>query len=314
MSTTNHSREKFDAILKQMHLPIIAAPMFLVSGPALMSACLSKKVACGFPTLNAREPELLDEWLTHADLDSGLIIPNVIVHRSNPRSQTDLDLIVKHKPPIVISALGHPGAVIEAVRPYGGLVFADVNSMKFAHKAIAADVDGLVLVCAGAGGHTGRISPFAFIPEVRRFYSGPIIAGGAVSNGFAVRAMELLGADLVSMGTHFISARESLASDKYRKMLVDSSLEDIVASPFFTGVEANYLLPSIQNAGITQEELSRPREKVFIDDEKSRSKAWKDIWSAGQGVGATKSILSVDEIVNQLALEYQLALQGKTKV
>ncbi|WP_298505057.1 nitronate monooxygenase [uncultured Maribacter sp.] len=313
MRTIEESRKKFDAIRKDMRLPIIAAPMFLVSGPELVTACLSNKIACGFPTLNARKPEILDDWLANIALDSGLAIPNIIVHRSNPRSQSDLDLIVKHQPPIVISALGHPGPVLEAVHTYGGLVFADVNSMKHAHKAIEAGIDGLVLVCSGAGGHTGQLSPFAFIPEVRRVFSGPIIAGGSVSNGFAIRAMELLGADLVSMGTHFISARESLASDEYRNMLINSSVEDIIASPFFTGVQANYLLPSIEKTGITKEELIKPRSNVMIDDEKSRAKAWKDIWSAGQGVGSTKAILPVSKIVSQLELEYNLALNGKIK-
>lgn len=311
MIDREESNARFRSIREQMRLPIVSAPMFLVSGPTLASACVGSKIACGVPTLNAREPETLDHWLSEFDLDSGLVIPNLIVHRSNPRSQLDLDLVVKYKPKLVISALGHPGQVIESVRPFGGLVFADVNSMELARKAIDAGVDGLVLVCAGAGGHTGSISPFAFIPEVKRIFNGPIIAGGAVNSGAGIRAMELLGADLVNMGTHFISAKESLADQAYREMLVQSNLEDIVATAHFTGVEANYLWPSIEKAGISRESIDRPRDSISFDNKESQAKAWKDIWSAGQGVGGISGIDTVATMVDQLAEEYEACLKNK---
>ena len=284
----------------------MAAPMFLVTGPAMANACAKAGIACGIPVLNARTPPILEEWLSEMDLQSGLIFPNVIVHRSNPRSQADLDIIVKYRPPVVISALGHPAAVVEAVHSYGGLVFADVNSMKFAKKAIEAGVDGLVLVCAGAGGHTGSLSPFAFIPAVRKIFKGIIIAGGAVHSGAGIKAMRTLGADIAAMGTHFISAQESLASDAYKQMTVNTGIEDIVPSSLFTGVTANYLMPSVAKAGLTIDDLGKQRDEVIIDDEKSRSKAWKDIWSAGQGVGSSNEIRSIQSMVDELEQQYKV--------
>ncbi len=304
MSAGERGKELFKGIREKMRLPVMAAPMFLVSGPEMASACAESGIACGLPSLNAREPEILDQWLSSIDLQSGLIMPNLIVHRSNKRSQSDLDLVVKHKAPIVISALGHPGPVVEAVHSYGGMVFSDVNSMALARKAANANVDGLVLVCAGAGGHTGALSPFSFIPAVREIFAGPIIAGGAVSNGAGVRAMQCLGADVASMGTHFISAQESLASNDYKEMLVASNIEDIATSALFTGVDANYLVPSVENAGLSRDDLNKRRDQVMIDDENARSKAWKDIWSAGQGVGEARAIAPVSEIVNRIEHEY----------
>lgn len=305
MDTGERGKELFKDIQSKMRLPIMAAPMFLVSSPDMANECAKAQIGCSIPALNARSSEILDQWLSSMDLQSNLIFPNLIVHQSNKRSQADLDLVVKHRPPVVISALGHPGPVIEAVHSYGGIVLSDVNSMKLANKAIEAGVDGLVLVCAGAGGHTGSLSPFSFIPEIRERFIGPVIAGGAVSSGAGVKAMLTLGADVVSLGTHLISAAESLATSAYKEMLVNSTLEDIVPSSLFTGVKANYLLPSVENAGLTREDLSKKREQVMINDEKSRSKAWKDIWSAGQGVGATIQIKPVKEIVDELEREFK---------
>jgi nitronate monooxygenase len=267
---------------------------------------------CGVPTLNARRPEDLDAWLCEADLDNGSFIPNLIIHKSNPRAQVDLELIARHRPRYVISALGNPRPVVEVVHRYGGFVLADVSNMALARKAIAAGVDGLVLVCSGAGGHTGQLSAFAFVPAVRQMFDGLIIAGGAVSTGAGIRAMQLLGADIVSMGTHFIAAQESLASDEYRRMLVQTGIEDVVTSAYFTGVPANYLWPSIEAAGITREELVTPRGTQVFDDEGSRAKAWKDIWSAGQGVGGISAVESVATIVRRLELSYFQAGEAST--
>lgn len=304
MSRTISLREEFAPLLSRLAVPAIAAPMFLVSGPDLARACSDARIFCGVPTLNARTPELLEEWLSEADLEDGSFIPNIIIHRSNPRAQIDLDLIARYKPRYVISALGNPKPVVDIVHAYGGKVLADVSTMALARKAIAAGVDGLVLVCAGAGGHTGQLSAFAFVPAVRAIFDGLIVAGGAVSSGGGIAAMQMLGADIASMGTHFIAARESLASDAYRAMLVDAEVEDIVTSAHFTGVPANYLWPSVEAAGIAREMLDKPRESIAFDDEKSRSKAWKDIWSAGQGVGGIGAIESVATIVQQLRDEY----------
>lgn len=305
MMEANARLSAFEPVIEKLALPAIAAPMFLVSGPELAAACSSAGIMCGVPTLNAREPETLEQWLANANMDDGSFIPNIIIHRSNPRVRTDLDLIVKYQPRIVISALGNPRSVVEAVQSYGGLVLADVGNMKLARKAIEAGVDGLILVCSGAGGHTGHLSPFAFIPEVRAIFDGLIVAGGAVSSGAGIRAMQLLGADIASLGTHFISSKDSLASEAYRQMLVDSSLEDVVISAHFTGVPANYLWPSIKAAGVPRDDLDKPRDSIQFDDEDSRSKAWKDIWSAGQGVGGTRAIRSTKELVEQLAQEYE---------
>lgn len=309
MTALHRSRADFAPLLASLALPVMSAPMFLVSGPRLAAACAEARILCGVPTLNARQPEELDVWLAQADLENGSFIPNVIVHRSNPRAEIDLALIAKHRPRYVISALGSPAALVEIVHGYGGKVLADVSTLALARKAIAAGVDGLILVCCGAGGHTGQLSPFAFVPAVRSIFDGLIVAGGAIGDGMGVRAMQLLGADIASIGTHFIAARETLVSDAYRQMLIATTVEDIVTTAHFTGAEANYLWPSIQAAGIAREELARPRGKLVFDDEGSRSKAWKDIWSAGQGVGMTTSIESLATIVDRLADGYRHAIR-----
>lgn len=296
------------SLIDSLRLPIIAAPMFLVSGPDMASAASQSRVACGVPTLNARDPETLDEWLSDANLEDLSFIPNIIVHRTNPRAASDLELIARHRPRAVISALGNPAPVVEVVHAYGGIVLADVNSMALARKAIDAGADGLVLVCAGAGGHTGAVSPFAFLPAVRAWFDGLIVAGGAVSDGYGIRAMQLLGADLVAMGTRFIATTESMASDAYRSMIAEAELDDIVPTAYFTGVTANYLWPSIENAGISRDMLNRSRRDIAFDDEEARAKAWKDIWSAGQGVGGTDEVTSFEAVVTRLTAEYERAL------
>ena len=272
-----------------------------------------------FPTLNARPIEVLEQWFQRivAELDDfkkagGKPAPwaaNLIVHRSNPRAADDLAMTLKYKPEIVITALGTPANVIEGVHAYGGLVFADVNSVAYAKKSAAAGVDGLVLVAAGAGGHTGPISAFSFVPAIREFFSGPIVLGGGIVDGAGVRAAEVLGADFGYVGTRFIPTKESLAPEGHKQMIVDSTEEDIICTAHFTGVPANYLKPSIVKAGLDPAQLGVRAEKKFDSrgSDASETKAWRDIWSAGQGVRATKAIQSVGEIVSELKAGYDRA-------
>jgi nitronate monooxygenase len=297
-----------EAIQARCAVPAIVAPMFLVSGPQLVIAACKAGLPASFPTLNARPEATLEAWL---DEISGELathkgappwIPNLILHPSNPRAATDVEIVLRYQPEIVITALGKPGRLAERVHQYGGLVFSDVNSVKFARIAAENGADGLVLVCAGAGGHTGFLSPFAFVSAVRQFFDGPLIVAGGLMTGRDVRAVELMGADFAYMGTRFIATPESLASDAYRQMLVDATAEDIVLSDKFTGVPANYLRPSIIAAGIDLAALDR-RASVSID-QRDESKAWRDIWSAGQGVGAITRIEPVAEIVARLRSEY----------
>jgi nitronate monooxygenase len=297
-----------EAIKERCALPAIVAPMFLVSGPRLVIAACRAGLPASFPTLNARPESALEAWLDEISSelatcrDAPPWIPNLILHPSNPRAATDVEIVLRYRPEIVITALGKPAAVVERVHRYGGLVLSDVNSVKFARIAAESGADGLVLVCAGAGGHTGFLSPFAFVSAVRQFFDGPLIVAGALMTGRDVRAVELMGADFGYMGTRFIATPESLASDAYRKMLVGATPEDIVLSDKFTGVPANYLRPSIVASGIDLATLDR-RTSVSID-QRDESKAWRDIWSAGQGVGAITRIEPVADIVARLRSEY----------
>jgi len=309
--TTRPARAVMEAIKARCALPAIVAPMFLVSGPQLVIAACKAGLPASFPTLNARPESALEAWLDEISSelatceDAPPWIPNLILHPSNRRAATDVEIVLRYQPEVVITALGKPAAVAERVHRYGGLVFSDVNSVKFARIAAESGADGLVLVCAGAGGHTGFLSPFAFISAVRQFFDGPLIVAGALMTGRDVRAVELMGADFGYMGTRFIATPESLASDAYRQMLVDATPEDIVLSDKFTGVPANYLRPSIVAAGIDLATLDR-RTSVSID-QRDESKAWRDIWSAGQGVGAITRIEPVADIVARLRSEYAAA-------
>ena len=309
--TTRPAHSVIEAIKARCALPAIVAPMFLVSGPQLVIAACKAGLPASFPTLNARPESALEAWLDEISSELAMCkdappwIPNLILHPSNRRAATDVEIVLRYQPEVVITALGKPAAVAERVHRYGGLVFSDVNSVKFARIAAESGADGLVLVCAGAGGHTGFLSPFAFISAVRQFFDGPLIVGGALMTGRDVRAVELMGADFGYMGTRFIATPESLASDAYRQMLVDATPEDIVLSDKFTGVPANYLRPSIVAAGIDLATLDR-RTSVSID-QRDESKAWRDIWSAGQGVGAITRIEPVADIVARLRSEYAAA-------
>lgn len=310
---------KIANIKSRLALPVIAAPMFLVSGPDLVIAACKAGVIGSFPTLNARPIEALEQWFQRITTEleafraaGGKPAPwaaNLIVHRSNPRAAEDLAMVLKYKPEIVITALGTPANVIEGVHAYGGLVFADVNSVAYAKKSAAAGVDGLVLVAAGAGGHTGPISAFSFLPAVREFFSGPIVLGGGIVDGAGVRAAEVLGATFGYIGTRFIAATESIAAEGHKQMLVDTTEEDIICTAHFTGVPANYLKPSIIKAGIDPESLGVRAEKKFDSRgaENQETKAWRDIWSAGQGTRAIKRVMSAAELVAELQLGYEKA-------
>ncbi len=305
-------------LLQQLRLPAIGAPLFIISNPDLVLAQCTAGIVGSFPALNARPPELLDAWLTRITTElaafkaarpQAKVAPfavNQIVHSSNDRLQHDMDLAVKHRVPIIISSLRAPDAVVEAAHGYGGLVFHDVTTIKHAQRALAAGVDGLILVCAGAGGHAGRLSPLALVPEVRAFYDGTIILSGAIATGDAILAAQAIGADLAYIGTRFIASAEANAPDAYKQMIVASRGEDIVYSNLFTGVHGNYLRGSIVNAGLDPDALPEA-DKSAMNFGSGRSRAWRDIWGAGQGVGQIHDVLPAGEIVARLEREYLAA-------
>jgi nitronate monooxygenase len=304
------SGKRWDEIISELRIPVLVAPMFLVSGPRLVLAACRHGLIGSFPTAYARTPDDLEGWLR--DIERGLAehpagaapyAANLIVHPTNPRMDTDLDLICKHRVPIVIASVGNPARVVERVHDYGGLVLTDVARIGHARKAIGSGVDGLVLLCAGAGGHTGWINPFAFVRAVRAFYDGPIILAGGIADGISLHAAQTLGADLAYIGTRFIAVAESDAKPDYQQMIVDSSADDIVLTAAVSGLPANWLRGSLELAGYT--DLGRPAPGGFNFSEKL--KAWKDVWGAGHGVGATVSTATVGDIVLQLEDEYRRA-------
>lgn len=294
----------------RLKLPLVAAPMFLISGPDLVLAACREGVIGTFPTPNARTVAEVDQWLDR--IVSGLgpddapWAANVVVHRSNTRLDEDIDLLIRYKAPIVITALGSPKAIVERVHDYGGLVLADVNSINFAKKAVAAGVDGLVLVAAGAGGHTGNMTGFSFVPAVRAFFEGPIILGGGITNGAGIRAAEVLGADFAYMGTRFIACDESLAAPAYREMLIASTMDDLILTRAITGVAANWLKPSIEKAGYDLDAMEKNPDIDFTDPQ-SGAKRWAHVWSAGHGVGPIDRVEPVSSLVARLRQEYEAA-------
>jgi nitronate monooxygenase len=307
------------SLATRLTLPVIGSPMFIVSTPDLVVAQCKAGIVGSFPALNARPAEALDEWLTRirSDLDrfdaanpdrkAAPFAVNQIVHRSNVRLEQDVETCVKHCVPIMITSLQPPGEVVKAAHSYGGLVFHDVVSVRHAEKALEQGVDGLILVCAGAGGHAGTLSPFALVSEVRRFYDGPIILSGAIATGSSILSAQAMGADLAYMGTHFIATAEANADAAYKQMLVECSARDIVYTPFFSGVPANYLAPSIVAAGYDPQNLPAPDPEGMKIGSKSATKAWRDIWGAGQGLGATTGIATVADKVAELKAEYDQA-------
>jgi len=309
-----------DLLKKRLRIPAIGAPLFIVSNPNLVIAQCTAGVVGSFPALNARPPELLDEWLKritnelgewdakHPDRPSAPFAVNQIVHRTNERLQHDVELCVKHKAPIVITSLGAREEVNEAVHSYGGIVLHDVINNRFARKAIEKGADGLILVAAGAGGHAGKINPFALVREVREWFDGPIALSGAIASGDSILAAEAAGADLGYIGSAFIATKEANAVEPYKQMIVESGADDIVYTNLFTGVHGNYLKPSIARAGLDPENLpSGDPSKMDFASGAERRKVWKDIWGSGQGVGAMKAIVPAAELVDRLAREYHAA-------
>jgi len=301
--------QRGEELTRDLRLPIFAAPMFLISGPDLVIAAGKAGIIGAMPAPNARTIEDLAVWLPKIvrELDaahrSGTWAINMIVHKSYERFDAELDLICEYKPRIVITALGSPARPLERVHAYGGLVFADVITPEQARKAADAGADGLILVAYGAGGHTGRYSPFAFVDEVRAFWDGPLVLGGAIGSGRAIRAALALGADFAYVGTRFIAARESLVSDANRAMLVRATMSDIVTTSALTGVPSNWLRESLDLAGFTPQTL-KDEKKADFSDLHGDTKIWRNIWGAGHAVGHTRSVQSVGEIVDDLYREF----------
>ena len=312
-----------DQLLSQMRLPVIGAPMFILSVPELVIAQCRAGVIGSFPALNARPAAALDDWLTQIDealAESREAEPdrpiapyavNQIVHGSNDRLEHDVKVCVEHEVPIMITSLRPPGEVVSAAHSYGGRVFHDVISVRHAEKAIEAGVDGLIVVCAGAGGHAGTLSPFALVSEIRQLWDGPLILSGSITKGEHIMAAQALGADFVYMGTRFIASAEAGAAEDYKTMVTESRASDIVYSNLFTGVHGNYLRGSIENAGLDPDDLPEAdkSQMSFGSGGSSKSKAWKDIWGAGQGVGNIQTTEPVADIVARLDAEYQAARQ-----
>lgn len=319
------SNSRIPLVLQGLRLPIIAAPMFTVSYPELVLAQCKAGIVGSFPALNARPPELLDEWLTMMQDDLkkfqkenpsrkvGPIAVNQIVHISNTRLEQDVTTCVKHRVPIYITSLRAPvKEIIDAVHSYGGIVLHDVISIRHAEKALEAGVDGLILVAAGAGGHAGNLSPFALVGEVRAMYKGPIILSGAISTGDAVLASLAMGADFAYMGTRFIASKEAHASQQYKDAIVNARASDIVYTDHFTGIHGNYIKQSILNAGLDPDNLPPGDPLAFAKlsqaaKDGSGAKAWKDIWGAGQGVGLIANAPSIAEIIDVIELEFNAA-------
>ena len=305
--------------LHNLSLPVIASPMFIASGPALVAAQCKAGIVGSFPALNARPAELLDTWLTdlqreladyqdaHPDAKVGPIAVNQIVHQSNDRLAHDVEVCVKHQVPIIISSLrAPPKEMLDAVHAYGGIVLHDVVSIRHAEKALEAGVDGLILVAAGAGGHAGALSPFALVGEVRKFFNGPVALSGSIATGDAILAAQAMGADFAYIGSRWLATRESNVTDAYREAIVTSSAADVVYTNLFTGVHGNYLKKSIVAAGLDPENLPES-DKSKMSFGSGSAKAWRDIWGAGQGVGLMDDVPTVAERVERLKKEYAAA-------
>lgn len=308
----------------RLRLPVIGAPMFIVSSKELAAQQCRAGIVGAFPALNARPETELDAWLDYVQAQiaewnaadppwpAAPYAVNLIVHGSNPRLAHDLDAVCRHRAPIVITSLNAPGEVVRRVHDYGGTVLHDVATLRHAYKAIDAGVDGLVLVCAGAGGHTGTLNPLAFTDEVRRVFDGLLVVSGCITHGRQVRAVQAMGADLAYVGTRFIASAEAQAAPRYQQLIVEAAAADIVTTNAVTGLQANYLRASFEALGIDVAAL-QPRERgSFAFGQRgdgTEAKAWRDVWSAGQGVGAIESVLPAAEIVDRMAAQYAAAAQ-----
>lgn len=310
-----------DTLKNRLRIPVVGAPLFIISNPALVLAQCKAGVIGSFPALNARPEAQLDEWLAEITEDlaaydaanperpAAPFAVNQIVHRSNKRLEHDLGLCVKYKVPIVISSLGAVPEVNAAIHSYGGIVLHDVINNRHANSAIRKGADGLIAVAAGAGGHAGALSPFALIQEIREWFDGPLLLSGAIANGGAVLAAQAMGADLAYIGSPFIATTEARASEDYKQMIVELNAADIVYSNYFTGIAGNYLKPSIAKSGLDPDHLPEadPSKMDFDKVQQEGSKAWKDIWGCGQGIGAIKEIAPAAKLVDRLAQEYEQA-------
>jgi nitronate monooxygenase len=305
-------------LANRLRVPVIGAPMFLVSFPPLVLAMCKAGIVGSFPHVNARSSEIFDGWLTdmkaeldafaaaHPDRPVGPLAVNLVVHRTNPRFAADLEIVVKHRAPIVLTSLGHPGPVVEAVRDYGGVVLCDVTNAAHARKAASSGVDGLICVGAGAAGHASQQSGFSLVREIREFWDGCLLLGGAINDGWQVRAAEALGADLAYVGTRFVASKESGASEAYKAMLLEAEASDLVYTDRLSGIGCNFLKPSLDRWDIDPEKLppKAPDLSSLIDSE---AKLWRDIWTAGHGVGGIHEVRSVEEIVAGMAADYRAA-------
>mgnify|MGYP003664087926 FL=1 len=311
--------------IKELSLPAVAAPMFLISGPQLVIECCKNGIVGTFPALNQRTSEGFEEWLveiksalkTYEEETGKKAAPfgvNLIVHPTNPRLEADIKLCVKHKVPLIITSLGAVSQVVDAIHSYGGLVFHDVIKKRHAQKAAEAGVDGLILVAAGAGGHAGTLNPMPFVAEIKKFFDKTILLSGCISTGRDIASALQMGADLAYMGTRFINTTESKATPEYRKMIIDAGASDVVYTASISGVHANFLAASLKAAGITEEDLKKDVKIDFGKELDTEAKAWKTIWSAGQGSALIEDSSSVAELVSNLKTEFKDAIEEQIKV
>ncbi|KKK39729.1 2-nitropropane dioxygenase [Mesobacillus campisalis] len=316
---------KVPSVFKGMSIPVIAAPMFIISNPRLVIEQCKAGIVGSMPALNARPASQLDEWLAeiteelaaydakNPDRPAAPFAINQIVHKSNDRLEHDMEMCIKYKVPIIISSLGAREEINVAAHSYGAVVLHDVINNKFAHKAIEKGADGLVAVAAGAGGHAGDKSPFALIQEIRQWFDGPLALSGSIATGSAVLAAQAMGADFGYIGSPFIATHEARAVEEYKQAIVDSTSDDIVYSNLFTGVHGNYLASSIRKAGLDPEALPSSDPSSMNFGGESKAKAWKDIWGSGQGIGAIKEVSSTADYVEKLRTEYNAARENLIK-
>lgn len=313
------------AFIKDLSLPAIAAPMFLISGPKLVVECCKNGIVGTFPALNQRTSEGFEEWLVEIKSELHQFEEetgkkpapfgvNLIVHPTNPRLEADIKLCVKHQVPIIITSLGAVSMVVDAIHSYGGLVFHDIVKKRHAEKAQEAGVDGLILVAAGAGGHAGTINPMTLVAEIKKFFHKTIILSGCISTGRDIASALQMGADLAYMGTRFINTDEAKAPDEYKKMIIDAGASDVVYTAAISGVHANFLGASLKAAGLTEEDLKKDRKIDFGKELDTEAKAWKTIWSAGQGSALIDDSVPVAELVSNLKAEFKTAIEEQIQV
>lgn len=313
------------AFIKELALPVVAAPMFLISGPQLVIECCKNGIVGTFPALNQRSTEGFEDWLVEIktelkkfEKETGKKAApygvNLIVHPTNPRLEADLKVCIKHKVPLIITSLGAVAQVVDAIHSYGGLVFHDIIKKRHAEKAAEAGVDGLILVAAGAGGHAGTINPMSLVAEIKKFFDKTILLSGCISTGRDIASALQMGADLAYMGTRFINTEESKATEEYRQMIIKAGASDVVYTAAISGVHANFLGASLKAAGITEEDLQKDRKIDFGKELNTEAKAWKTIWSAGQGVTTINNVESVSKLVANLKSEFKSAIEDQIKI